>query len=310
MLVLESFDEPASCLGGVLAIGNFDGVHRGHQKMLSVLVERAKSLRVPSVVFTFDPPPVQLLRPEAVPPRLTTLETKRELIEGQGVNCLIAYRTHQKLLDLTAEEFFEQIVIQHLGAVGLVEGPNFYFGKNRQGDVKRLAELCKSSGRELRIVEPELSGQEIISSSAIRKLVAEGELNRAVEMLGHPYRLEGHVIPGEERGRKLGFPTANLGDITTLVPGDGVYAGWGWVDETPHPAAIHIGPNPTFQGEERKVEVHLLDFSRDLYGQILKIDLAERIRGTQAFPSIDALKLQIECDLTSVRRLANWGLLR
>jgi riboflavin kinase / FMN adenylyltransferase len=305
--VLEGFDEPASCRGGVLAIGNFDGVHRGHQKMLSVLVERSKALRAPAIVFTFDPPPVQLLRPEAVPPRLTTLETKRELIEGQGVDCLIAYRTNQKLLELGPEEFFEQIVVRHLGARGLVEGPNFHFGKNRKGDVKLLAELCKDTGRELRIVEPELSGEEIISSSAIRKLVAEGELNRALEMLGHPYRLEGRVIRGEERGRKLGFPTANLSEIATLVPGDGVYAGWGWVEESPHPAAIHIGPNPTFKGEERKVEVHLLDFARDLYGQTLKIDLAERIRGTKAFPSVDALKLQIESDLAAVRRLANWG---
>lgn len=307
MIVLEGFDEPASCRGGILAIGNFDGVHRGHQKMLSVLVERAKTHRVPAIVFTFDPPPVKLLRPEAVPPRLTTLETKRELIEGQGVDCLIAYRTNQKLLDLTPEEFFEQIVIRHLDARGLVEGPNFHFGKDRRGDVHRLAELCQAHGRELNIVEPELSGAEIISSSAIRKLVADGDLDRAVAMLGHPYRLEGRVIAGEKRGRQLGFPTANLGEIETLIPGDGVYAGWGWVEETPHAAAIHIGPNPTFEGKDKKVEAHLLDFSRDLYGETLKIDLVQRIRETKAFPSIETLKLQIENDLAQVRRLANWG---
>ncbi len=305
MIVLEGFDEPAPCQGGVLAIGNFDGVHRGHQKMLSVLVERAKTHRVPAVVFTFDPPPVELLRPEAVPPRLTTLQTKAELIENQGVDCLIAYRTNMKLLNLGPEEFFEQIVVRHLEARGLVEGPNFYFGKNRHGDVKLLAELCKSTGRQLDIIQPELCGEEIISSSAIRKLVAEGDLNRAALMLGHPYQLQGRVISGDQRGRELGFPTANLGEIATLIPGDGVYAGWGWVEETRHPAAVHVGPNPTFKGEERKVEVHLLDFSRDLYGQMLKIDLVERIRGTRAFPSTEALKLQIETDLATVRRLAN-----
>jgi riboflavin kinase/FMN adenylyltransferase len=307
MIVLEGFDEPASCKGGILAIGNFDGVHRGHQKMLSVLVERAKAHCVPAIVFTFDPPPVELLRPEAVPPRLTTLETKRELIESQGVDCLITYRTNKELLALGPEEFFEQIVIRHLDARGLVEGPNFYFGKNRQGDVKLLAKLCQVSGRELNIVEPELADGEIISSSAIRKLVAEGDLDRAIQMLGHPYRLEGRVIRGEERGRTLGFPTANLSEIATLVPGNGVYAGWGWVEETPHLAAVHIGPNPTFQGADRKVEVHLLDFSRDLYGATLKIDLQTRIRGTQTFPSLEALKAQIESDVSAVRRLANWG---
>ena len=305
MKVLDGLEEAADCRGGVLAIGNFDGVHRGHQKMLRVLVERAKELDVPAVVLTFDPPPVQLLRPEAVPPRLSTVERKRELIESLGVDCLIVYRTDLDLLNLGPAEFFEQIVLKKLGAKGLVEGPNFYFGKDRQGDVKLLAKLCESSGRSLDVIEPEYEGDLLISSSTIRRSIAEGELSRAVSMLGHPYRIEGVVIPGEARGRGLGFPTANLGQVATLLPGDGVYGARCFVEGAFYAAAVHVGTNPTFKQNERKVEVHVLDFSGELYGQTIKVDLLERIRGTRVFPSADELKQQIENDLKAIRRLAN-----
>ncbi len=222
MIVLEGFEEPAAFRGGVLAIGNFDGVHRGHQRMLQVLVERAKTHRVPAVVFTFNPPPVELLRPESVPPRLTTLETKAELLAGQGVDCLIAYPTNRELLNLEPEAFFAQIVVRQLAARGLVEGPNFYFGKNRQGDVTLLAELCRASGRDLDIIAPESQGEDLISSSKIRGLIAQGELGRAVEMLGHPYRIEGRVIPGEGRGPNFGLSHREPGRDSHADPG-----GWG-----------------------------------------------------------------------------------
>jgi riboflavin kinase / FMN adenylyltransferase len=304
MIVLDGFDDPAT-RRGVLAIGNFDGVHRGHQKMLKVLAEQAKAHRAPAVVLTFDPPPVELLRPDAVPPRLTTLQTKCELLEKMGVDCLIVYPTDLALLNLEATEFFEQIVVDKLAARGLVEGPNFYFGKDRQGNVKLLAELCRSSGRELNVIEPEYEGEKLISSSTIRRLIAEGELNTAVKMLGHAYRLEGVVVPGEARGRGLGFPTANLSEIPTLIPGDGVYAGRVRLASQGLLAAVHVGPNPTFGEQHRKVEVHLLEFSGELYGQPLQVDLMQRIRSTQVFGSQDALKAQIESDLDQVRRLAN-----
>ena len=305
MIVLEGFSESesASCRGGMLAIGNFDGVHLGHQRMLEVLTRQAKSQGVPAIVLTFDPPPVQLLRPEAAPPRLTTIETKAELIERQGVDCLVVYPTDLALLNLTPQEFFAEIVIKKLAAIGLVEGPNFYFGKNRQGDVKFLKTLCRSAGCELHIIEPEVAGEDWISSSRIRELISAGELGRAVDMLGHPYRLEGRVIRGEERGRTLGFPTANLAEIPTLIPADGVYAGRGWIEETPCPAAVHIGPNPTFGEDHRKVEVHLLDASCDLYGRPLKVDLLSRIRGTRAFSTAEELQAQIGRNLAEVRRI-------
>jgi riboflavin kinase/FMN adenylyltransferase len=171
--------------------------------------------------------------------------------------------------------------------------------------VNLLAELCQASGRELDVIEPEYEGDLLISSSTIRRLIAEGDVTLAVKMLGHAYRLEGQVIHGEGRGRGLGFPTANLAQIPTLIPGDGVYAGWGRTMGGSFLAAVHVGPNPTFGEQSRKVEVHLLDFSGELYGQVLEVDLVERIRGTKAFPSTEALKAQIEIDLARVRGLAN-----
>lgn len=305
MKVLDGLEEAADCQGGVLAIGNFDGVHRGHQKMLRVLVERANERRVPAVALTFDPAPVQLLRPEAVPPRLSTIQRKRELIESLGVDFLIVYPTDLELLNLGPSEFFEQIVLKKLGAKGLVEGPNFYFGKDRQGDVKLLAKLCARAGRFLDVIEPEYEGDLLISSSTIRRSIADGKLSRGVLMLGHPHRLEGTVIPGEARGRQLGFPTANLSKVATLIPGDGVYGGRCLVNEQSYAAAVHVGTNPTFQENERKVEVHLLDFAGELYGQTIQVDLLERIRGTRVFQSASELKGQIENDLKAIRRLAN-----
>ncbi len=305
MIVQNGFDDPAFCRGGVLAIGNFDGIHRGHQKMLSVLRERADAYQVPAVVLTFDPPPVQLLRPDSVPPRLTTLETKKSLIEQQGVDCLIVYPTDLALLNLSPEEFFDQIVIEKLSARGMVEGPNFYFGKNRAGDVNRLAELCAAANRELNVIEPEVIAGDWISSSQIRHSITEGNLSRAVKMLGRPYRLEGQVVAGEKRGRELGFPTANLAKIPTLVPANGVYAGWCHMDNNQHPAAVHIGPNPTFGEVLPKVEVHVLDFAGDLYGQRIDVDFLERIRGTKTFQNAEELKQQIQIDLTEVRRVTS-----
>lgn len=307
MIVLDSFDHPAACFGGVLAIGNFDGVHRGHQRMLSVLTQRAKEHNVPAIVLTFDPPPVQLLRPDKVPPRLTTLSTKQELIAALGVDCLIVYPTDLALLNLDPYEFFEQIVVEKLGARGMVEGPNFFFGKDRQGNVELLAELCQASGRQLDIIKPEYEGEVLISSSTIRKLIAEGNLTQATRMLGHPYRVEGRVVQGAMRGRTLGFPTANLAEIPTLLPGDGVYAGRAFVQGQTYLAAVHVGSNPTFGTQERKVEVHLLEFSGQLYGQSLTVDLVEQVRGTQVFQDAQALKNQIEKDLSVIRRLANSG---
>ena len=305
MQLVHGFQESATCRGGFVSIGNFDGVHRGHERILRALVERARSAGVPAVVLTFDPHPIRLLRPAEAPPRLSTLERKAHLLARSGVDVLIAYPTDRALLDLRPEQFFERIVHQELAARGLVEGPNFCFGRNRSGDVTTLRRLCASSGILLEVVPPlEIDGG-VVSSSRIRALILEGRIAEAVDLLGHPYRVRGRVIHGADRGRALGFPTANLDGVATLLPKDGVYAGRADYRGESWPAAVHLGPNPTFDETARKLEIHLLDFAGDLYGQELDVDFLARLRDTASFEDAAALRQQLERDLTTVRAVAN-----
>lgn len=304
MTLLYGFESSAPYRGGFVAIGNFDGVHRGHQRMISTLTGRAKAADVPAVVLTFDPHPIELLRPGQVPPRLSTIRRKAELLMHYGVDVVIAYPTDQRLLSLSPDDFFSQIVETELDARGMVEGPNFFFGRDRQGDVEKLRDLCEASGRSLDIVEPVLAGDAMVSSSRIRGLLADGDVAAAVELLGHPYRMEGRVVKGAGRGRTLGWPTANLAEIETLFPADGVYAGLATIDSKAYPAAIHLGSNPTFQENTRKFEVHLIGFQGDLYERSLAVDMLGRVRGTRTFADGDALREQLEKDIAQTKSMA------
>ena len=303
-MLLRGFTNEASYHGCFVAIGNFDGVHRGHQAMIARLVDHAQKASVPAVALTFDPHPIQLLRPELAPPSLSILERKAELLVKCGVNAVIAYPTDAALLSLTADEFFQQIVLEKLQATGMVEGPNFFFGKSRQGDVNTLAALCSSKGLTLDIAEPtEIDGR-LVSSSVIRSLISQGELQEAVDLLGHPYRVRGTVESGAQRGRTIGFPTANLGNIATLLPPNGVYAGIADVNGTPYPAAINLGPNPTFGDRAQKFEAHLIGFDGDLYGHVLDIDFVAKIRSVINFNGVEKLQQQLQLDVDQVTVLA------
>lgn len=302
MVLLKKFESPELYRGGYVSIGNFDGVHSGHRKITEKLQTLANGDRVPSVVLTFEPHPLALLRPGHVPPSLTTLSEKAELLERAGVSCVVAYPTDRKLLQLTPEQFFDSIVVKELAARGIVEGPNFCFGKDRKGDIDTLRDLCRSRRVALHVVEP-VGGETMVSSSTIRSLIDEGKMVEAVALLGHPYRLRGEVVTGARRGQTIGFPTANLAKIETLLPADGVYGGIGRVGDRSLAAAINIGPNPTFGEQNRKVEVHLVDFSGDLYGNWLDVDLLERIRPTRRFESKEDLVRQISQDVAAVRAL-------
>jgi riboflavin kinase / FMN adenylyltransferase len=262
----------------------------------------ADAQHVPAVVMTFAPHPLALLRPKHVPPALTTLEQKAELLEQAGATCVIAYPTDRKLLQLTPEEFFDAIIVAELRAKGVVEGPNFCFGKDRKGDIGTLKDLCQRRGVALHVVEP-VGGEAMVSSSTIRSLIVEGRLTEAVGLLGHAYRLRGEVVGGARRGQTIGFPTANLTQIETLLPRDGVYGGLARVNGRSFAAAINIGPNPTFDESNRKVEVHLIDFAGDLYGSWLDIDVYERLRETRKFDSREQLTHQIALDVAAARAL-------
>jgi riboflavin kinase/FMN adenylyltransferase len=303
MKLLRGFTEPAAYSGGYVSIGNFDGVHRGHQQMLGTLLQQAGAAGVPAVVLTFDPHPITLLAPGRVPPRLSTLQRKAELMEACDVSVLIAYPTDQQLLNLSPEEFFQRFIRRELQARGLVEGPNFFFGKDRAGNVSTLRLLCEPAAMSLTIVDAVMEGDTIVSSSAIRASLAQGRIADAVAMLGHPYRLTGTVGAGAGRGQTLGFPTANLTGIETMLPADGVYAGRVTLEGAAHAAAVHLGPNPTFADDRRKVEVHIIDYAGDLYARTLSIDLLARVRDTMRFSDVTALKQQLARDVEHVRQL-------
>lgn len=294
---------PDAARGGAVAIGNFDGVHLGHRRIVERLLQRAADVGGPAIVFTFDPHPAMLLRPTECPPPLTWTERKAALLKEQGVDRIVAFHTDDAFLQLTAREFFERIVVGALAANAMVEGPNFYFGHNREGDIELLRQLTAEQGVLLDVVEPlELDGQ-LVSSSLIRRLVAGGDVAAAARMLTHPYRIRGMVTHGAGRGATLGFATANLEAIDTLLPAPAVYAGRAWVGGQGYAAAINIGPNPTFGEHGLKVEIHLIDQDVALYGEPLEVEFLARLRDVKPFPSKDALVAQLHQDIDDIRNI-------
>jgi riboflavin kinase/FMN adenylyltransferase len=296
---------PADCRGGAVAIGNFDGVHLGHVSLLSELRRQASAVGGPAVVLTFDPHPLQLLRPEQFMPVLTTVADRAALLRERGADEVLILQTNAELLQRSAVDFFEQVVRQRLDARALVEGFNFAFGRNREGTLETLRVLCRQAGLGLEIVPPLQHNGQTVSSSRVRNALERGSVREAAALLGRPYRLRGRVGTGQRRGQKLGFPTANLEEAETLVPGDGVYAVRAvWQGET-WPAAANIGPNPTFGEQARKVEVHLIGFQDDLYDQTLAVDFIDRLRDTRPFGSVAELVTQLQKDIEEAKRLAS-----
>ena len=252
MPIIRDFSElPESARGGAVAIGNFDGVHLGHLRIIERLLQRAQAVSGPAIVFTFDPHPVRILRPEECPAPLTWTERKAQLLAKHGVYKIVAYPTDEALLQLSAQEFFDKIVLEELDARAVVEGPNFYFGHNREGNVEVLGQLTAAAGISLDIVPPfEIDGT-LVSSSLVRQLVSVGEVARAAQMLSAPYRIRGMVTHGAGRGAKLGYPTANLEAVDTLLPAMGVYAGRAWLGADLS-GRDQPGPQPNFRRRRGK----------------------------------------------------------
>ena len=296
---------PEECRGGAVTIGNFDGVHRGHQALLAELSRQAHRLPGPAVAVTFDPHPLQLLRPAQFQPVLTTIPQRAELLEAHGADHVVILHTTRDLLQLRARDFFNHVLRDGLDAKMVVPGFNFAFGRNREGNVQTLETMCGEAGIGFNLVPPlEIDGRPV-SSSRVRDALLGGDVGAAAFLLRRPYRLFGKVVTGQRRGQALGFPTANLAELEVLIPANGVYAvrvdhaGQRW------PGAAHIGPNATFGESVRTVEVHLIDFQGDLYGMTLAVDFMERIRDTRPFPSAEALADQLRADVERARRLVN-----
>jgi riboflavin kinase/FMN adenylyltransferase len=295
---------PATCQGGALAVGNFDGVHRGHASLLSVLATQARIHAGPAVAITFEPHPLELLRPGQAPPPLTMPADRGRLLHESGADHVVTIRVTPDLLRLSAEEFFEDVIRVRFGARAIVEGMNFGFGRGRAGTVETLGRLCEAAGIALTIVPPaQLDGAEV-SSSRVRAALLSGDVSGAERLLGRPYRLHGSVGVGQSRGATLGFPTANLTSVQTLIPGNGVYAARVPHAKTTWPAAVNVGLNPTFGENARKVEVHLIGFHGDLYDMSLPVDFISRLRDTRPFASVAELVEQLQRDVEQARAAA------
>jgi riboflavin kinase/FMN adenylyltransferase len=295
---------PDACRGGVVTIGNFDGVHLGHVALLEVAREQARSLSVPAIAVTFDPHPMALLRPGQAQPPLTTAADRLRLLQEQGADHVLVLRTSPSLLGLRAAEFFRQVIQDRFAARALIEGHNFGFGRGREGNVETLGQLCDQAGLTLTVVPArQIDGYEV-SSSRIRALLQSGDVGEAARLLGRPHRVHGVVGTGQRRGQQLGFPTANLEHLETLAPGNGVYAVRVALPDRTWPGAANVGPNPTFGEDARKLEVHLIGFAGDLYGRPLAVDFLQRLRDTRPFPGVAELVAQLRVDVEQAQRIA------
>ncbi len=304
-------DVPAGWRSCVATVGVFDGVHRGHQRIVSHAVDAARALRLPVVVITFDPHPDEVVRPGTHPPFLCTARRRAQLLAGLGVDAVCVLPFSYEFSRLGPDEFVRTVLADRLHAARVVVGENFRFGHKAAGDVALLQQLGEKYDFTADGVPLLVSGGVTISSSYIRERLAAGDVTAAAEALGRPHRVEGVVVRGQQRGRALGFPTANLETPPhTAVPADGVYAGWLSSlaqDGSPvqsWPAAISIGTNPTFEGGERTVEAYALDRDDlDLYGAHVALDFAARLRATVKFGSVDDLIAAMRVDVDEARAL-------
>jgi riboflavin kinase/FMN adenylyltransferase len=304
-------DIPQDWGRSVVTIGSYDGVHRGHQLIIRHTVERARELGLPAVVVTFDPHPKEVLRPGTHPPLLAPHHRRAELMAELGVDAVLVLPFTAEFSNLSPADFIVKVLIDKLRAKAVVEGPNFRFGHRAAGDVVYLAELGKTYDFDVEIVDLYVSGEagggQPFSSTLTRRLVLEGDVEGAAEILGRPHRVEGIVVRGAQRGRELGVPTANVETLPhTAIPADGVYAGWLHAQGEVMPSAISVGTNPTFDGTARTVEAHVIDrVGLDLYGLHVAVDFLGFVRGQVKFDSLDALiermmeDIKISRDLTA-----------
>lgn len=293
---------PASAV----SIGKFDGVHLGHRAVLRELVKRARSLGVEAVAVTFDRNPLELLRPELCPPMLVTLDRKLELLADAGVDATVVLRFDEARASQAPEDFVREVLVAGLGAKSVEVGSDFRFGAKGAGDVALLRRLGEVEGFETVVIDDVgVADDTRISASRIRALVGEGRVREASVLLGALPSITGEVVHGHARGRELGFPTANLaGDAVGPVPADGVYAGWLIVGGQRMPAAISVSDNPTFVREETtKVEAYVIDADLDLYGRIVEVEFQDRIRGIEAFNSVDDLVVRMGLDVEQARAI-------
>jgi riboflavin kinase/FMN adenylyltransferase len=293
----------------IVTIGNFDGIHLGHRAILKTVVDRAKDLDGQAVVYTFDPHPRKVLRPEKAPALLNTLEQKLELLERVGVDVVVVEPFTAEFSRTGADEFV-RILHERIQPLEVYVGYDFHFGRDREGSMRMLTEMGPRLGFSVTIIPEVTVDADDVNSTRIRQLLAEGEAERAARMLGRPFTIRGYVVRGDERGRSLGFPTANVEPENEVIPAAGVYAGHLRLldDGDPPagaclPAVINVGRRPTFgDGRGLVAEAHAIDGGGDFYGRRVELSFSVWLRAERRFPSADALSVQIEQDVETARR--------
>jgi len=298
------FPDPPLTRSAYLTIGNFDGVHRGHQALVSRMVQAAHDADCLAGLLTFDPHPLTVLRSDASLAYLTSANERAEILAALGLDFVLVLPFSRDVAALTAEEFMNTL-IGNISLRALWIGPDFALGRGREGNAARLSEIGAALGYRVQVVPPfDWQGQPVRSSCVRTRLGEDGDATQAAELLGRPYQAWGTVTTGAQRGRTIGFPTANLIlPAGRLVPANGVYACWAWRQARGIPAVVNVGVRPTFDNAHRSIEAFLLDFSDDLYGETIGLSFVRRLRGEQRFSGIDALVQQIEADVANARRV-------
>ena len=301
---------PDAARGCVLTVGNFDGVHLGHRRILDDARRLADAEGIPAVAMTFDPPPDLVLRPDDQPRRITPAAQRADLLLAAGADYVVTARTDARLLGLSPEAFIAEIIMSRFAPLRMVEGANFFYGKRRAGNIQTLRRAGRAHNFAVHVADPVAvdlgEGPAPVSSTLIRGLLLEGRVKDAARCLGRDFALHGRVTGGQRRGRVLAYPTANIDAGGQVVPGDGIYAGRATVGGAGYPAAISVGDRPTFGAGERAVEAFLLDAEGDLYDESLALSFAERLRDQRKFADGEALRAQIARDVRRVREICGY----
>jgi len=287
----------------VVTLGNFDGIHLGHQAILARVVHEARARQGTALVLTFHPHPLAVLRPTLALPLILSLREKLRLFAAQGIHGVFLQHFTLPFSRLTPEEFVQRYLVEAIGTEKIIVGHNVSFGRNRAGRAETLEQLGRLCGVEVEIVLSGLLDDREVSSTTVRALLSAGDMRAVARFLGRPYTVSGRVEKGFQRGRGLGFPTANLRPRADVLLPNGVYAVLVTIGEQEVPGVANVGVNPTFGGNKRTIEAHLFDFSADLYGQRLRVGFVEHLRGERKFPSVQELARQIQEDASRARAL-------
>lgn len=303
MRVIKSESGFRRVKGTILTLGNFDGLHLGHCRIIKKVVRRARDLGAPAVVYTFDPHPLKVVSPEKSPPLILDLDGKKRLIEDFGVDWLVLASFTKEFAAKHPREFVEDVLVKGLSVREVWVGHDYSFGRGRTGTVEYMKELGREFGFSVYVIPAYMKGGQVISSSRIRSLVTEGKVGEAARLLGRDYSIKGIVIRGRDIGGTLGFPTANLRVTSELTPGSGVYAAKAAIEGKLFISVVNIGVAPTFGAKETTVEVHILGFNRNIYGRKIEVSFARRLRGERMFKSKEELVRRIKKDIERTKKI-------